>query len=92
MTLTVRPLSSLDVNSIFKVVSIQCSVMPEKVIDISALFPEKIEIKECHGRREEVNRDDLLNVDDKNWNTIVCRRCGSVIFPEDRVQYIEGEL
>ncbi|VDM85443.1 unnamed protein product, partial [Strongylus vulgaris] len=35
-----------------------------------------------------VNRDDLLNVDDKNWNTIVCRRCGSVIFPEDRVKYI----
>ncbi|VDM83566.1 unnamed protein product [Strongylus vulgaris] len=37
----------------------------------------------------QVNRDDLLNVDDKNWNTIVCRRCGAVIFPEDRVKYVE---
>ncbi|CAJ0595105.1 unnamed protein product [Cylicocyclus nassatus] len=46
-------------------------------------------IKECHGRNEPVDKDDLLNIDDKNWNTIVCRRCGAVIFPEDRVKYLE---
>ncbi|KIH62858.1 Mss4 protein [Ancylostoma duodenale] len=63
--------------------------MAKATLDLSKAFPEKLVIKECHGRNEEINRDDLLNVDDKNWNTIVCRRCDSVIFPEDRVKYIE---
>ncbi|KJH45092.1 Mss4 protein [Dictyocaulus viviparus] len=60
------------------------------MIDASKLFPEKLVITECDGKREEVNRADLLNVDDKNWNAIVCRRCDSLIFPEDKVGYVEN--
>ncbi|KAE9418586.1 hypothetical protein Angca_001864, partial [Angiostrongylus cantonensis] len=59
------------------------------MIDASKLFPENLTIIECHGKKEHVNRDDLLNVDNKNWNGIVCRRCDSLIFPEDKVGYIE---
>ncbi|VDL87469.1 unnamed protein product [Nippostrongylus brasiliensis] len=55
----------------------------QKFIDASKVFREKMVIKQ-------VNRNDLLNVDDKNWQSIVCRRCDSLIFPEDRVKYIEG--
>ncbi|KAJ1350672.1 hypothetical protein KIN20_006528 [Parelaphostrongylus tenuis] len=54
------------------------------MIDASKIFPEKLTITECHGKKEPVNRDDLLNVDNKNWNGIVCRRCESLIFPEDK--------
>ncbi|VDO25082.1 unnamed protein product [Haemonchus placei] len=40
----------------------------------------------------QVNRDDLLNVDDKNWKSVLCRRCDSIIFPEDRVKLVDSKF
>ncbi|KAK6013598.1 Mss4 protein, partial [Ostertagia ostertagi] len=37
----------------------------------------------------QVDRDELLNVDDRNWKSVVCRRCDSLIFPEDRVKLVD---
>ncbi|KAK6049036.1 Mss4 protein [Cooperia oncophora] len=52
--------------------------------------PEEIILKKVTGRREPVNRDNLLNVDNKNWQSIVCRRCDSLILFEDKVDLVEG--
>ncbi|VDO19769.1 unnamed protein product [Heligmosomoides polygyrus] len=42
-------------------------------------------------RSFQFNRDDVLNIDDKNWQPIVCRRCDAQILGEDKVRLNEGE-
>ncbi|PAV63339.1 hypothetical protein WR25_25461 [Diploscapter pachys] len=37
-----------------------------------------------------VDKDELLNEDEKNFYKIVCRRCESVFFPEGAVRYIKA--
>lgn len=59
------------------------------MIDASKIFREKIVEKDVSGKNEPVDRYEVLNCDDKNWQSIVCRRCDSLIFPEDRVKCIE---
>ncbi|WKX92218.1 hypothetical protein Q1695_010333 [Nippostrongylus brasiliensis] len=52
--------------------------------------PELITLKSVSGKSEPVNRYDLLNVDNKNWQDILCRRCDTVIFREDKVSIVEN--
>ncbi|EFO85782.1 hypothetical protein GCK72_005263 [Caenorhabditis remanei] len=44
-----------------------------------------------NGKCEKVNKDDLINEDDRNLHKIVCRRCKSVIFPEDVVMTVDNQ-
>ncbi|VDO25078.1 unnamed protein product [Haemonchus placei] len=51
--------------------------------------PQEMVLKEVTGKREPVDRANLLNVDNKNWQSIVCRRCDSLILFEDKVDLLE---
>ncbi|VDM54425.1 unnamed protein product [Angiostrongylus costaricensis] len=59
-------------------------------VHVCGLFAFRLPVRLSVYVSVPVNRDDLLNVDNKNWNGIVCRRCDSLIFPEDKVGYIEN--
>uniref|UniRef100_A0A7I5E5B6 Mss4-like protein n=1 Tax=Haemonchus contortus TaxID=6289 RepID=A0A7I5E5B6_HAECO len=72
------------------VLSFYLSMAVKGTIDASKLFPEKLILKDVGNKNEPVNRDDLLNVDDKNWKSVLCRRCDSIIFPEDRVKLVDN--
>lgn len=50
----------------------------------------KITNAKVNGRCIKVAKDGLLNDRDKNYAQIVCRRCSSIFFPDDRVEYIEN--
>ncbi|CAB3405414.1 unnamed protein product [Caenorhabditis bovis] len=59
-------------------------------LQLFAIRPQPPNTK-VNGRCEKVNKDDLFNEDDRNLYKIVCRRCKSVIFPEDVVMAVENQ-
>ncbi|CAI5441294.1 unnamed protein product [Caenorhabditis angaria] len=59
-------------------------------LQLFAIRPQPPNTK-VNGKCEKVNKDDLINEDDKNLYKIVCRRCNSIIFPEDVVMCIQNQ-